>query len=246
MKKWELARYIIDCKKSIDSIMYISENLKELSNLRLREIINEKLRIFYINIRIVYDKSMSKSQKKELKQDDQIYIATMYEADKNYAHKDNAYEFKEMSSYKKLIIMLQEQLLHCFNLCKERLPECLTFDYVPHDYNLYRFVNCITPDKEKDIRKKLHIKEEEESKENLGKELKIFNDTEDISLIDDKSDYAIYLEEGMTLLETLQNKQDFCIKANVLYDLNMWCTANLKLLLKMETYRKEIVKMLKI
>lgn len=25
MKKWELARYIIDSKKAVDSIMYISE-----------------------------------------------------------------------------------------------------------------------------------------------------------------------------------------------------------------------------
>ena len=43
-KKWELAKYFIDCKKDIDSIIFISENVKSISNLNLRGILDEKLR----------------------------------------------------------------------------------------------------------------------------------------------------------------------------------------------------------
>ena len=40
MTSWEIAKYFIDCKKDIDSIIYISENVRLISNLNLKGILN--------------------------------------------------------------------------------------------------------------------------------------------------------------------------------------------------------------
>ena len=48
MTKWELARYLIDAKKCVDSIMYIDENLVALKNIGVREKVDSKeARIIY-------------------------------------------------------------------------------------------------------------------------------------------------------------------------------------------------------
>ncbi len=57
---------------------------------------------------------------------------------------------------------------------------------------------------------------------------KIFYDTEDIRTVDNKSDYFTVLEDGLTWEEGIQNRQDFCIRTNVLYDTNMWIYPNEK------------------
>ena len=64
MLKWKLARYLMDSKKVIDSLMFIYENIENLRNLNIRNIIYEKLETFYVKIRIVYDKTFNKLEKK--------------------------------------------------------------------------------------------------------------------------------------------------------------------------------------
>ena len=54
-EKWLLARYLIDAKKCVDSILFIAENVKDLRNLSLRDIVEERQRKFYINVKIIYD-----------------------------------------------------------------------------------------------------------------------------------------------------------------------------------------------
>ena len=49
MKKWELARYLIDAKKCVDSILYIGEHAEELRHYDLKTLIDEKRNTFYIN-----------------------------------------------------------------------------------------------------------------------------------------------------------------------------------------------------
>lgn len=44
--------------------MFISENIENLRNLNIRNIIYEKLETFYVKIRIVYDKTFNKLEKK--------------------------------------------------------------------------------------------------------------------------------------------------------------------------------------
>ena len=43
MLKWKLARYLMDSKKVIDSLMFISENIENLRNLNIRNIIYFKI-----------------------------------------------------------------------------------------------------------------------------------------------------------------------------------------------------------
>ena len=141
MTSWEIVKYFIDCKKDIDSIIYISENVKLLSNLNLRRILDSRLRDYYIKIRVVYDKSIAKCQQKELCKTDPILERTMHEVDKNYAHKDDDYVPNELE-FRELIDTLKQRLEHCKELCNESLPS-ITIDYVPYDRDLYRFINGI-------------------------------------------------------------------------------------------------------
>ena len=55
-----------------------------------------------------------------------------------------------------------------------------------------------------------------------SKDFKVFNDTEDIRTITDLNDYAVLLYNGINLKEGLQNRQDACIKINVLFNKNIW------------------------
>lgn len=48
MKEWELARYLIDAKKNIDSIIFIDDNFEELSNINIYEEINKIQTEFYL------------------------------------------------------------------------------------------------------------------------------------------------------------------------------------------------------
>ena len=36
MQKWELAKYLIDAKKDVDSVWYIAENVPIIANINLR------------------------------------------------------------------------------------------------------------------------------------------------------------------------------------------------------------------
>lgn len=155
MLKWKLARYLMDSKKVIDSLMFISENIENLRNLNIRNIIYEKLETFYVKIRIVYDKTFNKLEKKKLALRDNIYKATMYESDKNYAHKDDDYKVTEVESLNYLIEILKQQLVHCRKMCNKSLLDTITIDFIPYDHDLFRIVNGITPRKEEILEKNI-------------------------------------------------------------------------------------------
>ena len=64
MDKWELTRYVLDAKKSIDTMLYLSENGKNLPMIDIRDEVNEVKRKFYVNVCIVLDKCFPKKRKK--------------------------------------------------------------------------------------------------------------------------------------------------------------------------------------
>ena len=119
-----------------------------------------------------------------------------------------------------MIYKLKKELNHCLKVCKEKLPDCITINYVSYDKNLFRFANQISPILEKELKNVLY------SNNNLinGEKYKVFNDTEDIKNVANNNEYAVIIENGLTLKEGLQNRQDFCIKINVLHNLNTWYT----------------------
>lgn len=220
MNGWQLARYLIDAKKCIDSLLYINNNFKKLNNLDLREIIESKLRHFYINLCIIIDNSYKKKDLLEMKKDDENIKKIYYERDKNYAHKDENYQKKDFLKLNNLIKKLKKELDYCLIKCKDNLPKDISTDYVSHDKNLFRFVNQISPQLEQKINELMY----EKGNITNGKTFKVFDDTEDIKEIENSNNYAVIINNGLTLKEGLQNRQDFCIKVNVLYKTNMWCT----------------------
>ena len=221
MTPWEIAKYLIDCKKDIDNIMFIAENVRSISNLNLKSILDSRLRDFYIKIRVVYDKSIKKQKQKELCKTDVVLERTLHEADKNYAHKDDDYIPSELE-FAELISTLKERLEHCKELCKTCIPN-ITLDYVPYDRDLYRFMNCITPAVEEELQKKLFPNYTKTFNDTLGKGVKTFNDIENIKMINNPGDYGVIMECGLNFFEGLQNRQDACIRINVLFKKNIWC-----------------------
>ncbi len=242
MTKWELARYLIDAKKCVDNILFIAENVKELRNLLLRDIVEDRQRKFYINVKVIYDKSLTNSQKKSLKESDEIYRQTCMERDKNYAHKDDSYIQPDNESLKEIADILEERLTHCFSLCKNALPDVVTLDFIDYDRDLYRFLNKIDPEKEEELLRAQHpgygIKpSEEELKNSVSK--RVFYDTEDIKKIDNPDDYAVVMNAGLTVRESIQEMQDSVIRINVLCGQNIWIHPNMNAINEMKKMIEE-------
>ena len=240
MTKWELARYLIDAKKCVDSIMYIDENLATLKNIGVREKVDSKRRELYINCCVILDKVFPK-KKKELCSTDAIVHRFYYERDKNFAHKDLDYKPTEYVSLSEMTTELQNQLIHLRELCKEALPDVITLDFVPHDRELFRLVNGLTAEQEAEIEdRKYPLRKNCLGEQQGGRTFQIFQDTEEIRRIDkaDISNYATLIENGINDYEGLQNMQDSCIRTNVLFGLDMWCTINRDVVEELEELRK--------
>ena len=66
LNKWELARYLIDAKKCVDSILFIEENKSRLVNIGLRDEVSLLRQRFYINCGVVLDAQFPKREKKTI------------------------------------------------------------------------------------------------------------------------------------------------------------------------------------
>lgn len=110
----------------------------------------------------------------------------------------------------------------------DKLPDVLTLDFVPQDSKLFRLVEGVNAEMEQNINstKYLFSNFEDNKKQHISRI--IFDDTEDIRSIDDSrlSEYATMVENGINEYEGLQNRQDFCVKTNVLFGHNMWASFN--------------------
>ena len=237
-EKWELARYIIDAKKCVDSIMYISENKKQLVNIGLKEKTDSLRDKYYINCCAVLDKCFNK---KELCARDSIAKSLYYERDKHVAHKDKSYKPKNYSSYNELLKDLKKQLSHVKGICKDNLPSELTLDFLSHDKESYRYVNSITPEDEERANK---IKYPNRYNRNINdkiptKTYNVFQDTEDLNQIENRNEYAVIFEMGINDNESLQNLQDSCIKLNVLHNTSIWCQPNTEIFDKSKKLREQ-------
>ncbi len=92
MKKWELASYLIEAKKVIDSLWYIILNEKQIDNLDLRSKVKDLRRKFYLNCGYVLENSGL--NKKDICARNDTIKGIFYERDKNEAHKDEDYKGK--------------------------------------------------------------------------------------------------------------------------------------------------------
>lgn len=241
MEKWELARYLIDAKKSVDTILYLSQHGEKVSMIDIRGVVNETRRTFYVNACIVLDKSFPK-KKKEICENATIQ-SVYYERDKNYAHKDESYTEKQYESISSIADEMKQQLGAIRRLCSSFLPDVLTLDYVSFDSKLFRIANGVTKEKEEAAQNikhpgRLHQNDAEEIQNK--KIYSVFSDTEDIKKIpeDKRKEYATILQTGIVMEETLQNLQDGCIRTNVLHGTEMWVSVNYESLSKIMKMRE--------
>ena len=227
---------MIDAKKNIDSIIFIEENIDKICNLNLRRKVEELRREFYINCCVVLDKSHPKNKKKIC--EDKLIEAIYYERDKNCAHRDDDYKSPEFNQLSDMIETMKHQIQKVLVVCRDSLPSNITLDFVSHDKELFRLIYGITAEKEEEIK---HRKYPEYGKTPQSGDFitkKIFQEAEDIRTIKNKNDYAVIIENGINFYEALQNRQDACIKINVLYNLETWCSFNQESFSKIQKLKK--------
>ena len=149
--KWENANFLITAKKCIDSFLYISNNILELSNLDLREKTDKLRQIFYINLVNVLDELFNTTTKrKNIRQSDKIISRIYYERNKKSAHKDDDYKPRIYNTLEEEIQDKKNELLHIKEVCAVVLPDIITIDFVPHDKELFRLVNRLNATLETD------------------------------------------------------------------------------------------------
>lgn len=268
--KWENANFLITAKKCIDSFLYISNNILELSNLDLREKTDKLRQIFYINLVNVLDELFNTTtKKKNIRHNDKIIDKIYYERNKKSAHKDDDYKPRIYNTLEDEIQDKKNELLHVREICAEVLPDIITIDFVPHDKELFRLVNRLNATLETDANKikyprstfhsyqlseeGKHVFKEFDTEEQDRRNAKMFGyeydkaieryplqSVDDIKIMSDeeKQRYAVIMENGINSYEGLQNRQDSCVKINVLFDLNMWCEANINIFKQIEELKK--------
>ena len=155
MNKWELARYIIDGKKSVDTVLFLAENGSKVSNIDIRQEVNDAKQKFYVSICVVMDKCFPKTKKAICS--NSIIAAIYYERDKNFAHKDDNYTAKEYTSLQEIADEMIEQIRAVKELCSEFLPQELSLDFVAFDSKLFRIANGITKDIEENVLNIKHL-----------------------------------------------------------------------------------------
>lgn len=152
--KWENANFLITAKKCIDSFLYISNNILELSNMNLREKTDNLRQIFYINLVNVLDELFDTTTKrKDIRQKDKIIDRIYYERNKKSAHKDDDYKPRIYNTLEEEIQDKKNELLHIKEVCAVVLPDIITIDFVPHDKELFRLVNRLNATLETDANK---------------------------------------------------------------------------------------------
>ena len=228
--KWEIAYYLIEAKKAVDSLWYISNHVGELYD--VRQLCNDRRSQYYINTCAVLDKTVcnGKGKKKELTQSDNVIAHIYYERDKHYAHKDSDYRQNyPWTNLEQEAFALQEELRHISKKCKDYLPQVLTLDFVCYDSVQYRYINNIGKSDEEKIKNEKYPFYNKPFIVN-GKTIKKkpIYDIETIKSIptDKHNEYCVIIESGLTFEEDLQNRQDALIKLNVLCGGSLWYARN--------------------
>ena len=225
MNGWELARYLIDAKKNIDSIMYIEQNIDELSFINIKDKIRSIQTHFYLNLCYILDDVYSNGQKKEICKNE-IIDSIYRERDKDKAHKDKNYQKNKYNSIEEMINIMKNQIIEVRRVCDKKIPSILTLDFVPHDKELFRLVHRLNKSEEEKVKQKKY--KETSIKGNNTK--KIFDDTEDIKniAVNERNDYAVLMKNGINIYEGIQERQDSCVNLNVLFNGNLWVRFNEK------------------
>lgn len=250
--KWLNANFLINAKKCIDSMLYISKFSSKLSHINIREKTDQLRRLFYLDLVNLLDEELNKYNKEtksNIKKTDGVINKIYYERDKKAAHTDKNYI--PSNRYESLTTEISDKmkaLEYVKKFCSNILPDNLTLDYVPHDRDLFRIVNRVNIDYEEKLDKIKHPFSSLNPKDEfcginlkpVSSELTILQSIDDISFLSpkEKENYGVLFESGINIYEGLQNRQDSCIKINVLHGCDMWCSINKENLDATEEMRK--------
>ena len=224
VEKWQNARYLIDAKKEIDSLWFIATHRDKIND-DLKRLCDMRRDKCYINAASVVDQYCREF--KVLKKDlckNRLIERLYYYRDKHSAHKDRDYKEPKVLSLMEFVNECIEILKNVKEVCACILPDNITLDFLCYDGGLFRSIYGITKDIEELIKRQAHPLYGQDSvvynKDNVMT-LKVFNDTEELDEVDDSKRYCTFVESGLTFEEGLQNRQDWCIKTNVLYGLDI-------------------------
>lgn len=232
-EQWELAKILIDAKKALDSLWYISKYTQQLQY-NARDLCYDKRSRYYINVCAILDKTIcnDRNKKKQLQQNDSNIRHLYYERDKYYAHKDDNYiPLYPYASIKAEVLSLQQELQHIKSLCIDFIPKIFTIDFICYDGELFRRINKISPEDEEKINKQKYPLVSKYFNFKHPIEKRILWDIDDLKLLtdDERKNCGLILKDGLTLEERLHNLQDFCISFNILFNKDIWCSLNKKL-----------------
>ena len=121
---------------------------------------------------------------------------------------------------------MKEQLNHVRHICSDYLPKEITLDFVPHDKALFRAVHkLLADDEEALLAKKYLLKQAIVWQDENAKAFPILNDTLELRTLSEEAqkNYAVVINNGINMYEGVQERQDSCIKMNLLYNQNVWC-----------------------
>lgn len=233
VKEWKIARYVLDAKMATDSLWFIGQHSKGMY--KPEKLCKSKRSDYYINICVVLDKTICKKsgKKKELSASYPIVERLYRERDKHYAHKDENYILSfPWSSIEQEALSYQQELSFVRDLCKEYLPKKFTLNYVCYDSELFRMIEKISPKEEEKIMRHKYPLYPSRTQETLRYKysFKLLQDVDELNNLTDeeKKNYGVIFENGLTFEESLQLQQEACIKINILFDENIWCSPNQK------------------
>ncbi len=228
-KQWINASYLIGAKKDIDSLLYLNEHFDSIPKIGIKEFYDSKRADFYLKLVILIDKCFDKRKKSDLRNKDKTIATILDYRNKYFAHKDYDFILPDHVSRESITDEMMRHIQCVKTCCTEYLPTEITLDYIAHDRLLFRLLHGIDKKKEEEI-ERIKYPERIEKPTFTMPAIKAFNDVEDIRKISssDINKYGVGTENGINFNEGLQNRQDFCIRCNVLFETNIWPRFNMK------------------
>lgn len=228
LPKWELARYLIDAKKNVDTVIFIekySENLYEFPHGNLKKAINE----FCNSTCNVLDNIGL--NKKDLCASEELINTVYTERDKNVSHKDK--DYSKISFDSKL---MKNVLRKVKRIAKDNLPQGLTLNFLCWDPILFRMMRGISKEDEFSILQKqkeqfnkmgeiLNINFQFDNEDIIKEQKKVMNQIEK-PLKKRTGNEVVIFKNGLTTDEGLQIRQDSAIALNLTFDTNIWPRPN--------------------
>lgn len=227
-KKWKNAQLLISAKKSVDSLLFYSEHAHAMHNFKLEEKTEEIKCNVYLKCAMLLDAFIKEKDmnKKAITSEDAIVDNIYRIRDQHCAHRDKKYKAEKYETFSKMAEAVKNELIHVRKVCASILPESITLDFVPHDYDGFRVLHGLSPEKESEVERRKYPLAEFEKMVAGERSYEIIRNSEQLEDMtkEEISNACVVMKDGICYQEGLQNRQDAVILANLAYETNIWCT----------------------